>query len=1313
MKQLYILLFFFLGLSLYALAQEEETRTRIVPKPYYPPLPTEPIIDKVSDGSSFPQINAIGNGFGVPTASPEISQRNYLQDIPVNLYTGTPQITIPIYTLQENGLSVPLYLWYNASGIRGGELASSTGLGWNIGGIPTLTRVIRSLPDEGKTEYINGTTYLRKGYLKYGYQIGTQNYTADDDQEPDWYFFSVAGQTYKFTFDRYKTAHFFPENDIKVEAEYVDVFNSITTYFTTFTFTLPDGTKYKFSSLLGPGGTTLYELSCEAEATIANVANFHTTNYYDANKVVSAWPIEKIIAPYGHEITFAYQSKKYSFYKLAENEANVSCPAYNAIVKQINRVFVETAQLSSITGAYTQLLFQSGDNLREDIDDYYSGTPTNQNTAAPKITTIQVKDKNTPSSVISWNLSYGYFSGSNNSGYDLPTGYTYTGSTGVGVSHRKRLKLNQITFPDNSSYTFTYYGDEQGFNFKTRFAYGLDHWGYLNGYDTNINGYGLIGTDVLGSCGATRESSISFMKYGVLTTIKHTAGTETYLDYEAHRANNYQNGTVDLGGLRIKSIRTKDLIRGTDVVKNYDYSNIGSSTGFLIMKPIYRVYNGAGIFPNSGLYNRMLSEVGRAIVGYSKVSETTYDFAQSTFIGKSVWEFAQGNQEATIKMTPEIVPCTFCGEYNPAYLNLRQQSFDGTLLLQKTYNQSNQLLNQIDYQFTTNDGNKYDSTYAVKYHKQYISGGSSSIAIPYYYYFKTYRLISQTATTYSQDGTGTSIAQTTNFTYKDEMPTAYKTTYPGKHQQVVKTSTTDEDNNLIETFAKYSADFDFDVDVSEECDLACIYANTCETDPNCWYYIYTEHVPNPATEARAIYEQKNRNMLYVPIEQISKVNGQVVQASYQSYYPFDSPYNTLPKDNYVLRNVPTTSFSEVVYNKNNGDAMEKDAGYGATRGTILSYNSLGMSLVAEKHFGAKTQANYDNAVGILLKGITSNYAKADALTTLYDYTLPYQGVSKVTQANATELNYTYRSQDARLQAIKDKDGNILKYFEYNTTPGLSSPTLSLSPSLCLSTINAAGCSGTVNWSNGATGSFISVSTANTTSYTATCSANGSTSPASQAVIVPQLPTNWLSADVGTLPVAGCTSYQSATNGLTISGSGTLQNNNDSFHSVYSNQSGDITIMAKVDASSYQILENQGMRSGIMLRASNASNAPYYMLIYDTDAHAIGALVRNYSGDSDHFYGFATVGVDASNPLWIRIKKVGTTYTAWYAKQVATPQWNNDSDWVQLPNNSGDSTVPNPSFASSFLAGFGIYNNSTLNAAVTTSFTNISINGTNF
>ena len=49
-------------------------------------------------------------------------------DIPVSYNSGVPNVGIPITTIQDGPLSLPISLSYHAGGVRVGELASWVGL---------------------------------------------------------------------------------------------------------------------------------------------------------------------------------------------------------------------------------------------------------------------------------------------------------------------------------------------------------------------------------------------------------------------------------------------------------------------------------------------------------------------------------------------------------------------------------------------------------------------------------------------------------------------------------------------------------------------------------------------------------------------------------------------------------------------------------------------------------------------------------------------------------------------------------------------------------------------------------------------------------------------------------------------------------------------------------------------------------------------------------------------------------------------------------------------------------------------------------
>lgn len=71
-------------------------------------------------------------------------------DIPVSYYTGTPDITIPLHTFTVRDVDLPIYLSYNASGVRLHQLPSWTGENWTLHAGGCITRTINGFPDEYK-----------------------------------------------------------------------------------------------------------------------------------------------------------------------------------------------------------------------------------------------------------------------------------------------------------------------------------------------------------------------------------------------------------------------------------------------------------------------------------------------------------------------------------------------------------------------------------------------------------------------------------------------------------------------------------------------------------------------------------------------------------------------------------------------------------------------------------------------------------------------------------------------------------------------------------------------------------------------------------------------------------------------------------------------------------------------------------------------------------------------------------------------------------------------------------------------------------
>lgn len=64
---------------------------------------------------------------------PEVFQFEKYGNVPTSKYTGRPDVTIPLYTINYGDINIPLNIQYTSNGIRVDEEASEVGLGWYFG----------------------------------------------------------------------------------------------------------------------------------------------------------------------------------------------------------------------------------------------------------------------------------------------------------------------------------------------------------------------------------------------------------------------------------------------------------------------------------------------------------------------------------------------------------------------------------------------------------------------------------------------------------------------------------------------------------------------------------------------------------------------------------------------------------------------------------------------------------------------------------------------------------------------------------------------------------------------------------------------------------------------------------------------------------------------------------------------------------------------------------------------------------------------------------------------------------------------------
>lgn len=81
------------------------------------------------------------------SASPDVTAFQKYNTLPVNLYTGKINLSVPIFEITSGNISVPISISYNSGGIKVDDIASSVGLGWNLNAGGNIVRSVKDIPD--------------------------------------------------------------------------------------------------------------------------------------------------------------------------------------------------------------------------------------------------------------------------------------------------------------------------------------------------------------------------------------------------------------------------------------------------------------------------------------------------------------------------------------------------------------------------------------------------------------------------------------------------------------------------------------------------------------------------------------------------------------------------------------------------------------------------------------------------------------------------------------------------------------------------------------------------------------------------------------------------------------------------------------------------------------------------------------------------------------------------------------------------------------------------------------------------------------
>jgi len=445
----------------------------------------------------------------------------------VSLYTGQPSIDIPLYSINLDGMEIPISISYNTGGIKVEEDATSVGLGWslNIGG--QITRNNHGAPDERyfiHQDYSNKNTYgigrlktsidhtestpfdcrgpgdeyrHRAQFYAKAFLAGNdkRNVYGNEDTRPDEFYYSFFGHSGKFMFNQeLKKFITFPLDDINITYE-LGKLSTIpdSNFFDNFNIKLPNG----FNLILGKEGTS-------------------SISQYGLSPFHQSWQLKKIISPKSKEIIYNYISANYNlFTNLSGETTQIVTAAKDEIIGSTPDWNITSTKEKLIS----EIIFPAGK-----INFAY-GDRTDLQTGSKKLEKIEIYD-NTNNLIRKIEFLQSYF----NANIHL-----YSKD-----EVNKRLKLEGVRFYDTKNtvienYNFDYYLFDK---IPSKSSKAQDHWGYFNGKQTNVSllpEYLLPFHNVESSYGFNRDLDTLYTKTFSLKSIKFPEGGIKYYNYENHK----------------------------------------------------------------------------------------------------------------------------------------------------------------------------------------------------------------------------------------------------------------------------------------------------------------------------------------------------------------------------------------------------------------------------------------------------------------------------------------------------------------------------------------------------------------------------------------------------------------------------------------------------------------------------------------------------------------------------------------------------------------------------------------------------------
>ena len=964
--------------------------------------------------------------------SPEAAAFTKYGGLPVNYYLGSPNISIPIYTIQGKELSLPLSVSYDASGIKVNQLASSVGLGWNFNYGGVVQRTTHGLPDRGSEPYhkiYSSTVQNLKQHFRNGgtfsgpFSSATERQIAknalDDyqdgnlDFEADTFTFSINGLSGVIYID-YTTItngkyRVFCIDQPNIKVDYTLSNNEIYQWIITD----ENGTIYTFSN---------------KEYTLNSYVSM--TNEYE-NAFISAWYISKIESPNKKDIlTFNYsigvywQSRTEAPNKIIEHNKSCNSSGGGALGGQKSTPVYTQTTLPIVSNSYKIKQFNL-QNIK--LNDKLVVLVSNSNgradlPAKSKIDAIDIYN-NIGQTIKKFQFSYSYFT----------TNPSFASI--VSPRYNVRLKLDRIAqIPvgsnnqglQNKTYRFDYYSPN---TLPSNDSASQDYWGYFNGsnhhymiagnHGNRTNQYNAIFYGQTFGGDTERLAHTNFSKIGTLSKIHYPTGGTTEFIYEGHKDRNNQ---IQSGGLRIKKMidrdadntitHIKELDFGTGTIhqklkfsKSFTETRINSCINNNVREPFYKLQR----------YSYNIATPTKYAITYASATEKIIDPATNLANGSTTYTFKEGaygiytGQTSdyiggkptgyTIKNTQNSTVKSEVSSYSiqnletlPKKIELESRTTDINVCLNYSYYGGN-------YWMSIGEKNSKGKCNNYGGNQGFPLGSYTHQFIQRYTLYKRRVKLDKVITT---EKLPTPVVTTTTYQYNN-----------AKHNKPVTTLSTTSDGQAQKSVVTY-----------------------------------VEDIANPTVAEQILI---NNHRIATPITVVSYKNGQKLATQKTIYHKWGGN-RSMPKaiqtakrndgleDRINYHAYDTTTGDPIEVSKKNGGHVIYIWGYQKTV-PIAKIENATYSQVSSQVSSLQTKSDADNDRTIgntgkegILRTALQNLRNSlpNALVTTYTYD-PQIGVTSMTDPSGYTSYYVYDGFN-RLQFIKNANGEVLEQYDYNYAP---------------------------------------------------------------------------------------------------------------------------------------------------------------------------------------------------------------------------------------------------------------------------------------